>query len=81
MRNATPREKREAIEKLGKLLDCAGTALAWEEMNPELNRLPTPVINALIYRVERARAQAFEEGQQHSGDGAIVLSDTTTANA
>jgi hypothetical protein len=77
-RNATPLEKREAIRKLGKLLECAGTALAWEEMNPELNRLPVPVINALIYRVERARAQAFEEGQQHFGDGALTVNDTPT---
>jgi hypothetical protein len=72
-------EKRQAVAKLGKLLECAGTACTWEEMNPELNRLPIPVIYALIYRVERARAQAFDEGREH-GDGNVTEREIAEAN-
>jgi hypothetical protein len=65
-RNATPQEKREAVEKLGKLLECAGTALPWEDVVRGFYRIPTPILNSLVYCVERARAQAFEEGREHN---------------
>ena len=63
MSNSSPKEKRAALEKLHVLLDVAGTAHTWEEVSRSLRRCPTTIINALVYRVERARAQAFEEGQ------------------
>ncbi|HEV3059710.1 MAG TPA: hypothetical protein VGY48_15775 [Vicinamibacterales bacterium] len=62
-------EKRIAIEKLDKLLECAG-ARPWNEIEPDLWRLSTSTINSLIYRVERARGQAFDEGREHS-DGTV----------
>jgi len=68
-------EKRIAVAKLGKLLECAGTARPWEEIAEDLWRLPIKAINGLVYRVERARGQAFDEGREH-GDGA-----TPTASA
>jgi hypothetical protein len=82
MANPSPKEKRAVLEKLGVLLDVAGTTTPWEEVTNRLYRLPIGTINALIYRVERARAQAFEEGQQHkSGDTTVQSNEQPVAEA
>lgn len=66
-------EKREAVAKLEKLLECAGTTRPWEEISSDLWRLPIKTIHSLVYRVERARGQAFDEGREHS-DGQVTAS-------
>lgn len=55
-------EKQRLLTELSILLDVDGVESSWEMLEAELDRLPMRAIRALLYRVGRARAQAFEEG-------------------
>lgn len=58
-----PQQRRaEQIAKLEKLLDCAGTVTPWERIAESLGRVPVKVLIALVYRVERALANSYQEG-------------------
>lgn len=54
--------KSEAIGKLEKLLDVAGVVTLWSVIVVDLERCTHRTLNALVYRIECARAEAFEEG-------------------
>lgn len=58
-----PQQRRaEQIAKLEKLLDCAGTVTPWERIAESLSRVPVEALIALVYRVERALANSYQEG-------------------
>lgn len=58
--------RSEPIARLAKLLDAAGTGTPWEVIERSLLRMPVKVLNALVYRVERARGEAYDDGVARS---------------
>jgi hypothetical protein len=56
------REKAALLQKLEKLLDVAGVQMTWEALSDELRCIPIQGLRALVYRVEQARSEAYEEG-------------------
>jgi len=54
--------KASLIAQLKVLLDVAGATTAWSEIESQLIGLSEHVLFALVYRVERARGDAFDEG-------------------
>lgn len=62
---AKSKEKADLLAKLEPLLTVAGTDVSWDELNGELRVLSNRALRALVYRVERARADAFEDGTVH----------------
>jgi hypothetical protein len=59
-------EKQEILGKLRLLLDTsvAGTATPWPEMQRALCKLTASEAAALHYRVERAIAESFSDGER-----------------
>lgn len=55
-------KKTPHIRKLEKLLEAPGTVTSWPKIAAALHTLPLEIIIALLYRVESARAEAFDEG-------------------
>lgn len=56
-------EKEQLMRKLTLLLEVAGTDPSKEkEMYLEIRKLPLRVLRSLVYRVEQARTDSFDEG-------------------
>lgn len=55
--------KAETLQRLEKLLDVAGCGTPWDEIAKHIRSAPIRVLRALIYRVERARDEAYREGE------------------
>lgn len=58
--------RKPFIEELEKLLECSGAETPWQMIANALDRVPVRVLKALIYRVERARGEAFDDGYAHN---------------
>jgi len=57
--------KKALLAKLRVLLDVQRVETPWEEvLSPRLYQWPLRDLNALLYRVERARAESYEEGER-----------------
>lgn len=56
--------KRDVIKHLERQLEVAGCATPWNDIAKNLYHLPKRILGALFYRIERARAQSYEEGSQ-----------------
>ena len=55
-------QKTPHILAIAKLLDVPGTHTSWEQIAPELHKLPLRILNGLRYRIEAARAESYEDG-------------------
>lgn len=60
-----PHGKHAQILAIAKLLDVPGTRTSWEQIAPELHKLPLRILNGLRYRIEGARAESYEDGALH----------------
>ena len=61
--------RKELLAKYQVLLgEVAGEKTPWSTIEAYLKRLPAPILNALLYRVERALAETYERGQKNGGD-------------
>lgn len=61
--------KRQAFQKLEKLLDVAGCETPWAKIALSMRAVTADVLEALAYRVQRAREEAYEEGEERSRKG------------
>lgn len=60
--------KGPLLDRLRSLLDVAGAETPWEDIDHELrSQVSVHVLAALVYRVERARSESFEEGEVFGG--------------
>jgi hypothetical protein len=56
------KEKRRLVSELAQLLEVAGAHTPWEVIKGVLISMSRDILQALVYRVERARGDAYEEG-------------------
>lgn len=61
MRSRDVQDKWRAIKTLQVLLECAGCAVGWEELQVQLDRMNLRALLNLKYRIERALENAAAE--------------------
>lgn len=69
------RIKQRRLDLIRMLLVVPGARTHWTMIAPYLDKMPLAIVNALAYRIERACAMAYVEGQKPDAPVAFIPED------